>query len=135
MNKYNGSCLCGEVVYTFDGEVNDYGYCHCSKCRKASGSAYSANAEVALENFKINDPKNYLTEYESTKGTHRFFCSNCGSPIYTLKDKTPNLVRVRLGTLDTDFDKKASRHTFVADKANWYEITDDSPQFEGRFEE
>jgi len=134
MNKYHGSCLCGEVTYSFEGEVGDYGYCHCSKCRKASGTAFSANAEVSLETFELDDPKNYLSEYESSSGTHRFFCSNCGSPVYTMKDKSPDLARVRLGSLDTDFDKKASRHTFVGDKALWHEITDELPQFEGRFE-
>ncbi len=134
MNKYHGSCLCGGVTYSFAGDANDYGYCHCSKCRKASGTAFSANAEVLLQNFKISDSKGYLTEYESSQGTHRFFCSNCGSPIYTKKDWLPNSVRIRLGTLDTPFDKKASRHTFVANMATWYEISDDLPRFEGKFE-
>jgi hypothetical protein len=133
MDTHKGSCLCGFITYSFAAEINDYGYCHCKMCRKASGSAHSANASVNNTNFQVADPNGYLKEFVSSAGTHRFFCSNCGSPLFSRIEQTPDLVRIRLGSLDTETHKKASRHTFVKDKAPWHEITGDIPQFEERF--
>lgn len=50
---YQGSCLCRNVRYEVTGEMGDFGYCHCTSCRKASGSAHAANAPVARSNFRL----------------------------------------------------------------------------------
>ena len=114
---YEGSCLCGNIHYRIEGELSDFGYCHCTSCRKASGSAHGANAGLERTNFTVSDPSGVLREYESSPGKFRAFCSNCGSPLYAYLTTTPELVRVRLGTLDTPFTKHAEAHTFVSDKA------------------
>ena len=127
---YKGSCLCGTITYRIEGDLSDFGYCHCTSCRKASGSAHGANAGIDRTNFELSDPSRALREYESSRGKFRAFCSNCGSPIYAYLKKTPESIRVRLGTLDTPFTKQAQAHTFVADKAPWEVINDDLPQFD-----
>lgn len=129
MTTHTGSCLCGEITYTFTGEIDDYGFCHCSMCRKPSGSAFSANAGVDEATFEIQDLHGYLKEY-TVPGTRRFFCANCGSPLFSRIDKTPGKIRIRLGTLDTAFERKPTRHTHVASKAPWYEICDGLPQYD-----
>lgn len=134
MITYTGSCLCGSVTYSFTTEISDYGYCHCKMCRKASGSAHSANVGIDNSTFQVNDPHGFLKEYVSSPGTHRFFCLNCGSPLFSRIDQTPDLVRIRLGSLDTVMSKKAGRHTFVKDKAPWHDITGDIPKFPERFQ-
>lgn len=128
--KYSGSCLCGGVKYSGESQVPEYGFCHCESCKKASGSAFSANIGVDSYSFVVDDPKSFLKEFESSSGTHRFFCSNCGSPVFSKIDDIPEFVRIRLGTLDTDFDAKPSRHTFTNSKASWYEICDTAARFE-----
>lgn len=127
---HQGSCLCGEIQYSVDGEPSDFGYCHCTSCRKASGTAHAANAAVARSDFTLSDRQGYLREYESSPGKHRAFCSNCGSPLYAYLNKSPNEIRIRLGTLDTAFTKNAKAHTFVADKASWEIIYGELPQFD-----
>ena len=126
---YKGSCLCGKIRYRINSELRDFGYCHCRSCRKTSGSAHGANAGVARQHFDLSDPGGVLREYESSPGKYRTFCSNCGSPIFAYLVATRELVRVRLGTLDTPFDKRAKAHTFVGDKAPWYSIDGNLPQF------
>jgi hypothetical protein len=126
---YKGSCLCGAITYRIEGELSDFGYCHCTSCRKASGSAHGANAGLERRNFELSDPSRNLREYESSPGKFRAFCSRCGSPIYAYLTKTPDSIRIRLGTLDTSFTKHAKAHTFVADKAPWQVIHGDLPQF------
>lgn len=50
---HKGSCLCGAVAYEIDGELGPIVYCHCSRCRKASGSAFAAVSPVAAADFRI----------------------------------------------------------------------------------
>ena len=127
---YEGSCLCGQVRYRIDSELSEYGYCHCRSCRKASGTAYAANAGVDRRHFTLFDPAGLLREYESSPGKFRAFCGNCGSPLFAYLAKSRDLIRLRLGTLDTPFTKEARARFFVADKAPWHKIHGDLPQFE-----
>lgn len=127
---HKGTCLCGSISYEIDGKLGDFGYCHCTSCRKASGSAHGANSGVERSKFRLRDDPGDLKQFESSPGKFRAFCGNCGSPIYAYLSKTPELIRIRLGTLDTPFGKRAKAHTFVADKAAWDIIEGDTPQFD-----
>lgn len=126
---HKGSCLCGSVRYEIDGELGEFGYCHCRSCRKASGSAHAANAPVERARFRLVNGGNTLREYESSPGKLRAFCSACGSPIYAYLTASADLLRIRLGSLDTPFEAEPRAHTWVSDKASWDKIADGLPQF------
>ena len=125
---HNGSCLCGSVRYEAHQLVGPYVYCHCVSCRKSSGSAFAANIAVPIEGFKILDGADTLNRYESSPGKLRYFCVACGSPIYTVVGHSPSHVRVRLGTLDTDFEDQCSAHIFTGEKAPWHSIDGEARQ-------
>ncbi|NOX49220.1 MAG: GFA family protein [Gammaproteobacteria bacterium] len=126
---HKGSCLCAKVHYSIEGELSDFGYCHCNSCRKASGSAHGANSGIARANFKLSDEEDLVREFESSPGKFRAFCSRCGSPLYAYLTKSRDLIRIRLGSLDSHFNKTTKAHTFVSDKACWESIADSVPQF------
>jgi hypothetical protein len=126
---HRGSCLCRGVEYEVTGELGDFGYCHCTSCRKASGTAFGANAPVDRERFRITRGQSLLRAFESSPGKRRVFCSICGSPLYAYLVESPGVLRLRLGSLDTPFAKQARAHTFVADKASWESIAEGVPQF------
>ena len=128
---HTGSCLCRNVQYEVHGELSDFGHCHCRSCRKASGSAFGANAGVERSTFRLLSGADTLREFESSPGKLRVFCSRCGSPIYAYLAKSPDVLRIRLGSLDTPLDAHARAHTFVSDKADWEDIDAFSslPQF------
>jgi hypothetical protein len=128
-DMHRGSCLCGGIRYEIDGELGDFGYCHCTSCRKASGSAHAANAPVDRARLNVSAGAELLREYESSPGKLRVFCSRCGSPMYAYLRATPDILRIRLGSLDTPFDKRRLAHTWVSDKACWDPIEDGVPQF------
>jgi hypothetical protein len=127
--RYEGSCLCRGVSYEIEGELGEFGYCHCTSCRKASGSAHGANAGVDRSRFRLHSGAELLREYESSPGKLRVFCSTCGSPIYAYLAASRDVLRVRLGSLDTPFMKRPRAHTWVSDKATWEPIDDAVPQF------
>ena len=126
-----GSCLCGDVRYQADEVVGPYVYCHCASCRKASGSAFGANVAVSAEHFRLVAGESLLACFESSPGKRRYFCSRCGSPLFNKVGPDPDLVRVRLGSLDSNFNEVPAAHIFTAEKAPWYTITDDVQQFAG----
>ena len=77
----HGGCLCGGVRYEINGKLENAGNCHCSMCRKNSGSAFVAAAQVAAKDFKWTKGESLLGSYTSSPGAKRMFCKNCGSPI------------------------------------------------------
>jgi hypothetical protein len=126
---YKGSCLCQRVQYEVTGEIGDFGYCHCTSCRKASGTAHAANAPVQRADFHLKAGADELREYESSPGKVRVFCGRCGSPIFAYLRHDDAVIRIRLGSLDTPFVKTPKAHTWVSDKAPWEPIPDELPQF------
>ena len=129
---HKGSCLCGAVAYEITGSLGPAVCCHCSRCRKANGSAFATVSPVAAKDFRIVKGQESLRSYRTDAGVHRVFCGTCGSPIIGKRDSAPETVRVRIGTLDTPLDTKVSAHIFVGSKAVWYEIMDGMPQYEER---
>jgi hypothetical protein len=126
---YKGSCLCGSVQYEIAGEIGDFGYCHCTSCRKASGTAHAANAPMQRSDFRLMSGADALRDFESSPGKVRVLCSQCGSPVYGYLRADTDVIRIRLGTLDTAFTKQPKAHTWVSDKAPWAPIDANVPQF------
>lgn len=127
-----GSCLCNAIQYEIEGELGPTMMCHCSKCRKANGSAYAINAAVKTDQFHFIKGQELVSEFESSPGVFRSFCKQCGSPLLSRRPSQPDIVRLRIGTLDTLVDVKPLAHIFVGSKASWDEIHDDIPQYDER---
>lgn len=125
---HKGSCLCGQVRYEIDESLGPIVFCHCSICRKSTGSAYQPVTRIPSAGFRITQGQDVLREYRYEPVHHRYFCGSCGSGIYARRDTAPGIVIVRLGTLDTPVDREISAHIFVGSKASWDHIADDAPQ-------
>jgi hypothetical protein len=124
-----GGCLCGGVRFRVTGKLGPAAYCHCKQCQRASGSAFAANASVRTRYFELVSGGDLLSEYESSPGKFRAFCRRCGSPVYSRLDAEPETRRLRLGTLDSDPERRPFAHFWVSAKAPWYTIEDALPQY------
>jgi len=129
---HTGSCLCGAVRYEVSGELAAIQLCHCSMCRRASGTAFASNMPVRAADFRIVAGEASLKSYESRPGKQRLFCAECGSPIISRSAGDPGMVRIRAGALDEPVDARLAFHFHVASKASWMPITDDLPQHPGK---
>ena len=125
----SGSCLCGAVKYQIDGRLGRTYYCHCSRCRKTSGSAFAANAVISPAQFGVVEGEHLLASFTSSNGAIRTFCSRCGSPLVV---RLGDQMRLRLGSLDTPINTSVGMHIFVASKADGHRIIDDLPQYDER---
>ncbi len=127
---YKGGCLCGAIRFEITGGIRNIIYCHCSRCRKAQGSAFATNGIVASAQFHLVSGEDKLTGYESTPGQTKYFCKVCGSPIMSKTISKPAQVRVRLGTIESDITERPEAHIFASSKANWEDICGDLPQYD-----
>ena len=102
-----GRCLCGGVQFEVHGELGETRLCYCELCRRANGSAFSANVPVPVERYRLLSGRDRIREFESSPGAFRAFCSTCGSPVYGRTMRDPDHIRVRLGTLSSDAAAKS----------------------------
>jgi len=127
---YQGSCLCGAISVELKGPIESIIHCHCSLCRKNSGTAYATNGFINAADFTVLDPQNKLTYFEFKKGKLRHFCAVCASPIYSSNTENPTKLRIRLGILDSDIEERPISHNFVSSRANWDNLDADLPRYD-----
>lgn len=122
---HKGSCLCSSVAFTIDGDMSPPSVCHCGQCRKQSGHVW-ASASTHQDNLRFS-ASDTLSWYRASDIARRGFCSNCGSFLFWQHNQE-DTISISMGALDAPTGLKLSKHIFVADKGDYYDITDDLPQ-------
>ena len=129
MKKITGRCLCSAVQYEVNDNFKYSGFCHCSDCRRFSGSASSAMAGISTEEFNLVRGEESIKRFIKSENTVLAFCSNCGSSLYAEKPKR-GMLHLRIGTLNEAPSLRPQFHSFVASKAEWDSVCDGLPQYE-----
>lgn len=116
-----GSCLCGGVTYEVEPPFGVFQYCHCSRCRKFTGSAHAANIFVAPEQFRWLAGEELVGRYEKPDAKYfaTCFCKNCGSSLPWQTKGASNIV-IPVGTLDEDPQALPQQNIFWESRAGWY---------------
>ncbi|WP_046006732.1 GFA family protein [Pseudoalteromonas rubra] len=129
---YQASCLCGAVKLELRGAITSIIHCHCSLCRKSSGTAYATNGFVSRDELKVIAGEEHIRHYAFKPGRLRHFCGICASPLYSSNQDNPEKLRLRLGILDSDIAERPMSHNYVTSKANWEDLDADLPRYEGK---
>ena len=122
---HKGSCLCGAVNFEVSGKLNKADACHCSQCRKQSGHFW-VSTDVRRDDLTLHGGEN-LRWFRSSERIRRGFCSRCGSFLFWSPDES-DLMGVAMGAFETPTETSIEMHIFVADKGDYYDITDGLPQ-------
>lgn len=113
-----GKCLCGTVQFSLEGHRFGLYQCHCSECRKISGSHSNASVLVPLQQFNWHSGEARITAFTHRTGYRSDFCSTCGSPV-------PNRLKdlawywVPAGLLNPEADLQVKAHICLASRAGW----------------
>ena len=123
-----GKCYCGAVQYAVADEFLYAANCHCSNCRRTTGSAFKPFAGIERDKLRLVEGAGGLMIYgtENANNTH---CRACGSLLFSVVQDGAR-VHVAMGTLVDDPTIRPSKHIFVGSKAPWFTIADDLPQRE-----
>lgn len=122
----NGLCLCGAIRYEVVDAFNYAMNCHCSQCRRVTGSAFKAFGGIEIEKFQITNGADQLVRYGDEVG-YDAHCGKCGFLVYSLV-REGTYAHVTYGTLVDNPSLLPTEHIFVGSKAAWFTITDDLPQ-------
>ena len=125
MTTVTGSCLCGGVRFEVDLPFRRANHCHCSRCRKHSGTFGLTQGRVARERFRLLDGEQLLRVFRPDAGAVKVFCTSCGSSLFGGHWPEGEEVSVRLGSLDGDPEIRPEYHSFVDSRAPWDELPDD----------
>jgi hypothetical protein len=129
MSKHlEGKCYCGAVQYRVADEFLYAANCHCSNCRRTTGSAFKPFGGIERGKLELTEGADKLLVYgeEDLNDTH---CAACGSLLYSVV-RDGEFVHVAYGSLVDAPSLSPTEHIFVGSKAPWFEITDDLPQNE-----
>ena len=97
-----GGCLCGAIRYSISPAPTNVIACHCTHCRKISGAGSSHNAAVPTSSVTITagKPKMFIDTAASGNRLNRFFCADCGSSLFSQREKMPEMMILKVGSLD-----------------------------------
>ncbi len=127
-----GSCLCGGVVYEVRGTLEVIKNCHCYRDRKMTGSAHDSCLLAPAAAWHWLQGEELLVVYglPEAPGFRTGFCRACGTSLPALVPHAESLC-IPAGALDNDLGARARYHIFCGEqeKAPWFTITDDLPQF------
>ena len=121
-NRNSGGCLCGAVRFETTGRLREVIACHCSQCRRQTGSYYAAT-DVAVEHLRLVG-QSTLSWYRASETARRGFCSRCGSALFWQADGSEK-ISVLAGAFDQPSGLRMGYHIFCDDKANFYELPED----------
>jgi hypothetical protein len=134
MANHTGGCLCGAIRYEINAPITELRACHCAHCQKASGAGGSVNAAVKSADFKLvkGKPKRFDSAAASGRTLNRYFCADCGSPVYSQRPTMPEMMMVRAGTLDDSSGLKVTMSIWTKSAPTWGHVEPSSKQVEGQ---
>ena len=126
-----GSCNCGDIRYRVASPFRAQIACHCVQCQKHTQSAFSLVGTVPASDFTLTagTPAKWTKTADSGNRIDCYFCPRCGNRIYHLNPLQPDLVRLKLGTLDDTRVIKPSIHIWTESKQAWYQIPEGVPSY------
>lgn len=126
-----GSCLCGGIVFEISGPFEAFFLCHCSRCRKDTGSAHAANLFSSTAKLTWLSGQDLIRTYQLPSTRHqRSFCGVCGSAVPSLQSEGALLV-APAGSLDGEIDIRPTAHICSASRASWDERLEEIPRLDG----
>jgi hypothetical protein len=126
-----GGCLCGGVRYEVTQPLVSAGYCHCTRCQRRTGTAAAASARIVPGSLRVVQGEELVRCWDPGDGGWlKCFCSTCGSALWSRDPQNPELLGVRLGTVDGDPGIRPQHRAYVAYAATWEPIPEDGlPRF------
>jgi len=127
--EFRGGCLCGAVSYRLTGPAPRFMFfCHCSRCRKLSGTVHCANVF-----FSPGAQLEWLTGEDAVRsfdlpGTRKgsAFCTTCGSQLP--RTRADGRTVIPAGSLDESPDLVPTAHIYCESRAPWEDAIGGAPR-------
>lgn len=116
----HGSCLCGTVSFEVDPPFQRMIHCHCSRCRKGTGTGHATNMTAEPGSFRWLSGADAISRFDlpDTRNFSKWFCRECGSPLPRLA-RNGLMMIIPAGSLDSAPPLSPSDHIFWGSRATW----------------
>ena len=123
----SGSCQCGAVSYSVEGEALMTYACHCMDCQKRTGSAFSMGTIYPLSALTVNGELTAWTRTSVQGNTNtRYSCGSCGNIIYGIGSNSADLIKLQPGTLDDTSGISVDAHIWTRSAQPWVFLPEDA---------
>ena len=104
MRYLEGGCTCGAVRFALESALW-VAACHCSACKKRTGSAFGISIVVddRMVVAATGATRTFIRTGESGKAVHYEFCPECGTTVRWRVELIGNRYVYAAGTLDDPF--------------------------------
>lgn len=113
-----GSCLCGFVAFELTTVPSFFYRCHCSLCRKQSGTGFNLATLVKESDFMWVKGESRIASWTKPSGYRTDFCSICGSTVPNSLRDVP-YVWIPVGLLDERMNMKCTGDYCTDDAMPW----------------
>jgi hypothetical protein len=129
---HEGGCLCGAVRYRVVGDPIHTGVCHCTRCKRMSGSAFSVVSYFEDKAVQITSGvlKTYECRAESNRWIKFEFCVNCGTSVTWTAELLPAGRGIAVGTFDDPNWIKPRTHGYARSALHWMVFPSDAEVFQ-----
>lgn len=128
-SQLKGSCLCGAVRFTVTGEPQRFYHCHCSRCRKASGTGHASNLFVkGALSFESGEAEVVHFKLPTAQRFTNSFCRICGSRMPRFIESL-GMVFLPAGALDGEPGFAPQARIFTGSRTAWSCSTEALPEF------
>lgn len=120
--QITGRCLCREVAFRITGPIEAFHWCHCSRCRRETGSAHAANLFTTADGVEWLRGEELVKRFDlpEAKRFSRAFCAQCGSPMPYLSRTGTHMI-ISAGVLDEDPGVPPQDNIYWGSRATWYD--------------
>jgi hypothetical protein len=115
-----GQCLCGSVSFEIDVLARWAWHDHSLNSRRAHGAAYATYVGSWRKRFRVIKGKTLVSRYEdaATK-TARGFCSNCGTPLFYERPRSPHMVNIPRALFTGRTGRQPLYHIAIEELQEW----------------
>jgi hypothetical protein len=129
LGTLHGQCSCGEVRFAVENAFEYAFYCHCSRCRLRTGSAFAAIAGIAIDKVEVDVGREHLLIEGECSDGYGARCALCHAFLFAAV-RNRQYMHVSLGVLTGTPNRLPDHHIYVGSKAPWFQITDALPQYD-----
>jgi hypothetical protein len=130
-NMLSGGCQCGAMRYTISGPLPPAYACHCSECKRQSGSSFGLSIAIEWARFAVEGEVAVSSGFAfSGKPKLRCFCPKCGNRLWHRPSADSAWITLKAGTLDCAQDIEPRGHLWVSQKQPWIRLEPDIPTFD-----
>jgi hypothetical protein len=129
LGTLQGQCSCGEVRFAVKNAFEYAFYCHCSRCRARTGSAFAAIAGIGIDQVEVHTGNEHLSIEGECSDGYGARCGKCHGFLFAAV-RNRQYMHVAMGVLAGTPSRLPDHHIYVGSKAPWFQITDALPQYD-----